>query len=160
MPRRLSFALGNGPTETGFISDFDEAAFRDHAELVLMAGFNPDFIVVPDIVAAGLESLRFSLKWLPKLQSTVGDVPLYLAVQDGMSEDDVRPLSFDGLFVGGTDPWKTTTSSWVKLAHENNLLCHLGRAGAYNKIKLAKAARVDSIDSSLPLMGKSSSLIF
>ena len=70
---------------------------------------------------------------------------------------DVRPhlLAFEGLFVGGTDPWKkATVASWVKLAHENNLLCHLGRAGTYNKVKLAKAAGVDSIDSSLPLMSQ------
>jgi hypothetical protein len=158
MPKRLPFALDNGAYGDWVHKRvFNDAAFLEHVELVLLSGFRPDFIVIPDIVAAGLESLRFSLDWLPILKPMVGDVPLYLAVQDGMTLDEVRPhlLSVGGIFVGGTDPWKkSTVATWAELAHENNLLCHLGRAGTYNKVKLARAVGVDSIDSSLQLMSQ------
>ena len=57
--------------------------------------------------------------------------------------------------MGGNDPWKkATVASWVRLAHENGLLCHLGRAGTYGKVRLAIEVGVDSIDSSLPLMSQ------
>jgi hypothetical protein len=158
MPKRLPFALDNGAYGDWVHKRvFNEAAFLEHVELVLLSGFRPDFIVIPDIVAARLESLRFSLDWLPRLKPMVGDVPLYLAVQDGMSQDDVRPhlLSVGGIFVGGTDPWKkATVAGWAKLAHENDLLCHLGRAGTFGKVRLALEVGVDSIDSSLPLMSQ------
>jgi hypothetical protein len=158
MPKRLPFALDNGAySDWVHQRTFDEAAFIEHVELVLLAGFRPDFIVVPDIVAAGLESLRFSLSWLPRLKSLVGDVPLYLAVQNGMTADDVRPHlgSVEGIFVGGTNPWKKATAgSWVQLAREHRLLCHLGRAGTFGKVRLALEVGVDSIDSSLPLMSQ------
>ena len=157
MPKRLPFALDNGAYgDWVHKRTFDEVAFLEHVELVLLAGFRPDFIVVPDIVAAGVESLRFSLDWLPRLKPMVG-APLYLAVQDGMTRDDVWPHLglVSGLFVGGTDPWKkATVGAWTQLAHEHGLLCHLGRAGTYGKVRLAIEVGVDSIDSSLPLMSQ------
>jgi hypothetical protein len=158
MPKRLPFALDNG-AYSDWVNQrrFDEAAFIEHVELVLLAGFRPDFIVVPDIVAGGLKSLHFSLEWLPRLKPLVGNVPLYLAVQDGMTHDDVWPhlSSIEGLFVGGTNKWKqATVGSWVKLAHESGLLCHMGRAGTFGKVSLALEVGVDSIDSSLPIMSQ------
>jgi hypothetical protein len=158
MPKRLPFALDNGAySDWVHHRVFDESAFVEHVELVMLAGFRPDFIVVPDIVAAGLESLRFSLEWLPRLKPLVGNIPLYLAVQNGMTEQDIWPHlgSIQGLFVGGTDPWKkATVGSWVQLAHENGLLCHMGRAGTFGKVSLALEVGVDSIDSSLPIMSQ------
>jgi hypothetical protein len=158
MPKRLPFALDNcAYGDWVHQRAFSEAAFLEHVELVLLSGFRPDFIVIPDIVAEGMESLRFSLDWLPRLKPMVGDIPLYLAVQDGMTLEDVRPhlLSMQGLFVGGTDIWKkATVASWAKMAHENGLLCHMGRAGTFGKVRLALEVGVDSIDSSLPLMSQ------
>jgi hypothetical protein len=158
MPKRLPFALDNGAySDWVHKRDFDEAAFLEHVELVLLAGFRPDFLVVPDIVAGGLESLRFSLSWLPRLSPLVGNVPLYLAVQDGMVPEDIWPhLSLvAGIFVGGTNEWKkATVGDWVHLAHENNRRCHLGRAGTFCKVKLALEVGVDSIDSCLPIMSQ------
>jgi hypothetical protein len=158
MPKRLPFALDNG-AYSDWVNKrpFDGAAFIEHVELVMMAGFRPDFLVVPDIVAAGLESLHFSIEWFPGLRPLVGNVPLYLAVQDGMSHENVRPHLglFEGIFVGGSDLWKkATVEGWVKLAHEYGLLCHLGRAGTFGKVRLALEVGVDSIDSSLPIMSQ------
>jgi len=49
----------------------------------------PVFGVTPDVVAAGYDSLAFSLWWLPQCRAALG-VPWYLAVQDGMTLEDVR----------------------------------------------------------------------
>jgi hypothetical protein len=158
MPKRLPFALDNGAySDWTNHRDFDEGAFIEHVELVMMAGFRPDFVVLPDIVAGGLESLRFSLSWLERLKLLAKNVPLYLAVQNGMSASDVWPhlISVQGLFIGGTNEWKkATVGGWSQLAHENGLQCHMGRAGTFGKVCLALEAAVDSIDSCLPIMSQ------
>ena len=113
----------------------------------------PDFVVVPDVVGDGEESLRMSREYL-------GDVPcilpVYLAVQDGMEtmmQSVVRDMrEYDGLFVGGTDEWKERTAGrWVGLAHINGLKCHIGRVGTARKVRWARSINADSIDSSFPL---------
>jgi hypothetical protein len=112
---------------------------------------NPDFIVVPDIVAGGPLSLGFSLAWRDMLD---GLAPLYLAVQDGMTTEDVAPFvdDFAGLFVVGTLPWKLRTgTSWVSLAHAHERPCHIGRVGTMERVQWARRIGADSIDSCLPL---------
>jgi hypothetical protein len=98
----------------------------------------------------GLASLEVSMLWVERLEG----LPLYLAVQDGMSTADVAPVLdyFLGIFVGGTLPWKLrAASSWVDFAHENGKRCHVGRVGTVGRVEWARAIGVDSIDSSLPL---------
>src|SRR5206468_273416 len=78
-----------------------------------------EFIVAPDVVAAGLDSLRLTEAWLPRLEG-VGQRRL-VAVQDGMAVGDVRGLLGPavGVFVGGTVPWKLATMrAWGRLARE------------------------------------------
>jgi hypothetical protein len=119
----------------------------------------PDFIVLPDIVAGGAESLVFSLYWLE--DSMAAGVPLYLAVQDGMTEADVEATistavyeggRIDGIFVGGSLEWKLETGeAWTKFAHYYDMQCHIGRVGTADRVRWAKAIGCDSIDSCLPL---------
>lgn len=109
----------------------------------------PDFIVVPDKVGAGLESLQFSLAWHSKLKY-MEEYNWYLAVQDNMQISDVENLvsNFDGIFVGGSVKWKVSTGeSWVNLAHRYNRPCHIGRVGVFKRIMWAKRIGADSIDS-------------
>lgn len=75
----------------------DEMAF-DKAYSLL--GENAEWVVLPDIVAGGLRSLEFSLLWLERLRSS--PAPLLIAVQDGMTPDDVREYLSPavGIFVG------------------------------------------------------------
>jgi hypothetical protein len=119
----------------------------------------PDFIVLPDLVAAGTASLVFSLFWLA--DSMDAGAPLYLAVQDGMTEDDVDATlatalyecgRIEGIFVGGSLEWKLETGeAWTKFAHRHDLKCHIGRVGTADRVRWAKRIRCDSIDSCLPL---------
>lgn len=116
----------------------------------------PDFVVLPDLVARGLESLAFSRSYLdgPMAPFHGYVAPVYLAVQDGMAPDDVEPLvgQLGGLFVGGSVPWKESTgASWCAFAHAHGLRCHVGRVGGRERVHWAASIGVDSIDSSLPL---------
>lgn len=109
----------------------------------------PDFIVVPDIVAGGLESLEFSAQWVHKIVVHAG-TRKYLAVQDGMPVELVkRELNhFGGIFVGGSLEWKyKTAGQWIKLAHKLGMPCHIGRVGTLDKIVWASRIGADSIDS-------------
>ena len=120
----------------------------------------PDFIVAPDIVAGGDESIDVSVDWAERLD---GIAPLYLAVQDGMTVDRVTEAlpHFSGLFVGGTLPWKLSTGQqWVKLAHRNGMSCHVGRVGTARRVRWAERIGVDSVDSCLPLWSKDNLRVF
>jgi hypothetical protein len=111
---------------------------------------NPLLAVCPDIVAGGLRSLDFSLRWLEKLPVYW---PWYLAVQDGMSEKDVSKVLhlFHGIFLGGTDKFKLTAYRWSLLAHSFDKRFHYGRAGTLRKIRHAWKVEADSVDSNFPL---------
>ena len=111
----------------------------------------PDFLVVPDLVAGGMDSLEFSLSWVKELQ---GVAPLYLAVQDGMGAYSVAPhiAQFDGVFIGGTLKWKMRTGEeWVAFAHHYGKPCHIGRVGTAKRALWAMEIAADSIDSCVPL---------
>jgi hypothetical protein len=103
-----------------------------------------DFVVVPDRVGAGLESLEFSLMWKNRL---IG-CRLALAVQDGMTPDDINADDWDYIFVGGTPEWKwQTVEDWVKFAHDHDLRCHVGQVGTLSRMEYCRLIGVDSIDS-------------
>jgi hypothetical protein len=126
---------------------FNEAAFLKTLDRVDSLSRKPEFVVCPDIVAGGLKSLEFSMKWLKERPRD----DYYLAVQDGMNIYDVEPIInlFKGLFVGGSMDWKLATGGdWVKLAHKHGLKCHIGRVGTFRRLLWAKRIGADSVDSS------------
>jgi hypothetical protein len=107
-----------------------------------------DFVVAPDIVCGGMGSLRQSLNY-------VGEIPrpLYLAVQDGMQGEIIRKYlaGFDGIFVGGSIPWKYQTARmWSDISHLHNLKCHVGRVGTYEGLIQMHFAGIDSVDTTTP----------
>lgn len=126
---------------------FDYEKFED-AVIKTSSVHQPDFIVCPDIVAGGNDSLLFSLDYVTKIPAGYN---IYLPVQDGMKYSDVENVCdvFDGFFVGGTLQWKIKTAKmWVNFAHENNLKCHIGRIGTYKRLCWANYINADSVDSS------------
>ena len=126
-----------------------EKVFLDTLEASYTAGLKLDFIVCPDIVAGGEESLGFSVKWATG--RLLGTPRLALVVQDGMTEQmvDAYVLSlFTHIFIGGTVEWKwKTADSWVKFAHKNNKKCHIGQVGRLQYLKFAEHIQTDSVDS-------------
>lgn len=147
-PRRTPWAFDNGAYK-----DFTAGrAFQEAKYLkALDKGVSgADFVAVPDIVGAGVQSLEFSMSWVPRLTG----LPLYLVVQDGMTCSDVAPYvgHFKGLFVGGSLPWKLETAGkWINFAHACGLKCHVGRVGTGPRVRMMRQLGADSIDSALPL---------
>lgn len=129
---------------------FPEQEFTERLKVALATPATPYLAVTPDIVANGCESLQFSLQWRTKLPR---DWPWYLAVQDGMTIEDVEPHLhlFAGLFLGGTDDFKCTAEQWCALAHKHQLKFHYGRCGTPAKLLHACDVKADSLDSAFPL---------
>lgn len=119
---------------------FERAVYR--------LGNGADFIVLPDIVMGGADSLRFSLSWLPRLR---GVAPLMLPVQDGMTFDAVADVIGEsvGVFVGGSSAWKERTASrWGVVARAAGARLHVGRVNTARRIRLCSDAGADSFDGS------------
>jgi len=151
-------------------TEFDQVQFlhrlRDAAQ---RAPHRPEFVVLPDIVAGGLASLELSEKWLGILHTdtmqerhgftpidyhTIRGWPKYLAVQDGLLETHITDRiirEIAGIFVGGSNGFKSTAQLWTSFAHKNDLKCHYGRAGTLKKLDHAIESGVDSLDSAFPL---------
>lgn len=137
---------------------FDAPRFR---RLLHSKGRGADWVVIPDIVAAGHESLRFSLEWLPECQRWC-KLSL-LAVQDGMTPDDIiNYIGPDiGIFVGGTTEWKLETMPlWGDVASLFGCYLHVGRVNTRRRINYCESIGADSFDgtsvtkysSTLPLL--------
>ncbi len=131
---------------------FPQDDFTRRLDEAQNAPSDPYLAVCPDIVANGCQSLEFSLKWRTGALREV-DWPWYLAVQDGMTPNDVRPHLhlFSGIFLGGSDRFKSTAYRWCMLAHTNRLKFHYARASTPGKLLSAFKVGADSCDSSFPL---------
>lgn len=155
-PRRTPWVFDNGAFKdwTAGVA-FQTARYEAALDKLATCLERPDFIVVPDIVAAGMDSLRFSESWARRL-SWLG-LPMYLVLQDGMTEADVRAAQdpYTGLFVGGSLEWKLRTAPrWVEFAHIHGRRCHIGRMGTRERVRAARRWGADSIDSALPLWAR------
>jgi hypothetical protein len=143
----LPYALDNGAWSAHVANaPFNAEAFRNAVALI---GSEAIFVVVPDIVAGGMESLAMSLKWL---EWCLERVPVVLiAVQDGMQPSDIAHLLGPrvGIFVGGTTEFKEETMAiWAALARSCGAICHVGRVNTKRRIFLCAAAGVTSFDGS------------
>ena len=138
----FGYAIDNGAwTAHQNGTQFDEDLF---VGVVKKLGDGADWTVIPDIVAGGMESLDFSLSWIPRLSGR-----LLLAVQDGMTPEIVRPHLSDrvGIFIGGGTEFKEQTAeSWGRLATEVSCYLHMGRVNSQRRIKIAKSVGCDSFD--------------
>jgi hypothetical protein len=139
------YALDNGAW-TAFQrgKPFDESLF---VKALRLMGRDADWSVIPDIVAGGAASLEMSLRWMRQvLDETERGL---IAVQDGMTTDDVRPFIGPrvGIFVGGSTAWKLSTlDAWAALARERDAWCHVGRVNSVKRIKLCITAGAHSFD--------------
>lgn len=127
----------------------------------------PDFVVIPDIVNTGTQSLLHSRRWLHLFKDNFPQFKFYLAAQNNMrffyNEDyqkstyciEVSLFSglYDGLFVGGTKEWKYKNGvQLVELAHKYNVPCHIGGIGNRKSILWAKMVGADSCDSGVAMI--------
>jgi len=143
----LPFALDNGAWhafQNGL--PWDAPAF---VKLLERRGREADWVVAPDVVAGGLESLALSVSWLPRIHAVC---PLALiAVQDGMEPADLAPLVGPGvgIFLGGSTEWKLARMiDWGIFAASMGVHYHVARVNTLRRIRLAAVAGADSIDGS------------
>lgn len=126
--------------------EFDEDAYERFLDWFPIS---PDWLVLPDIVAGGLHSLELSLRYMNRCRA-VSDLVL-IAVQNGMSEDDVSSLvgPHVGIFLGGSTEWKLHNAiRWGRFCRHHNCYYHFARANSIKRISLAIAAGADSFDGS------------
>lgn len=145
----IDYILDNG----AFIAwknneEWNEALFYKIVNRLILDNVIPYFVVIPDIVCGGLESLEKSKQHIDKLPI---NWEKYLPVQDGMNTKDINLCGVDGLFVGGSLRWKwRTAKTWCNYAHENNIKCHIGRVGTIRDYVKAESCGADSVDGSGP----------
>ena len=144
----FKYALDNGAWTAHCRGEaFDIPAFEK--ALGLFAN-DADFVVAPDIVGGGLDSLRVSKQWIQRLLDVTRIV--VVPVQEGMTPKDVAPLLSPrvGVFVGGaTAAWKCgTVPQWAQIAHNHGSICHVGRVNSAKRIKICALAGADSFDGS------------
>jgi hypothetical protein len=127
---------------------FDEDAYERFLDWVETQPA-PDWLVLPDIVAGGIGSLKLSVRYLNRCRAIS---PLVLiAVQDGMEEQDLVPLVGRGvgIFLGGSTEWKLERMrSWGEFCAARGLYYHVGRVNTGRRFRMAHAAGADSVDGS------------
>jgi len=114
--------------------------------------------VLPDIVTGGMASLDCSMRELDRLP----ELPWYLAVQDDMEFQPnwgtvchaLEDPRIAGIFIGGSNRFKTSAPTWSVTAGMLGKSLHYGRAGTPHKVAHAMRSKVDSIDSAFPLWTK------
>jgi hypothetical protein len=139
----FSYALDNGAWTSRHTKVFDEVKFLRAVDKL---GRGADWVVVPDRVCDRQATLEMFDQWWPKLR---GLGLLLLALQDGMTPADVRPLLRPGLglFIGGGDRWKEDSArAWGAFAREHSLYLHMGRVNSVRRISICHEAGVHSVD--------------
>lgn len=127
---------------------FNEEAFERFLEWCATQPA-PRWIVLPDIVGAGRESLALSLRYINRCLAIA---PLVLiAVQDGMAPDDLAPFVGPsvGIFMGGSTEWKLAeTVAWGQWCAGRNVYYHVARVNTLQRFILAHDAGASSVDGS------------
>ncbi len=125
---------------------WDEEAFERSLERY---GPTADFVVLPDIVALGMDSLALSLRWSNRCMATCNLV--LIAVQDGMEPADLAPYVGPrvGIFLGGSTEWKLARmEDWGRFCAEKEVWYHVARVNTAIRYRLANASGATSTDGS------------
>jgi hypothetical protein len=127
---------------------FDEDAYDRFLDW-LVGQVEPDWLVLPDIVAGGLRSLELSVRYVNRC---LAQAPLVLiAVQNGMEPEHLARLVGPqvGIFLGGTTEWKLDRMrQWGEFCAEKRVHYHVARVNSIKRMSLALSCGADSIDGS------------
>lgn len=111
--------------------------------LAVAQGCPISFAVVPDAVGDAIATHEKWSYWAPRLRMAFPELPLALAVQDGMECLPMDIAAADVLFVGGTTEWKwRTVEHWIK-SHPR---VHVGRVNSIAKALWLEELGCESCD--------------
>lgn len=104
------------------------------------------FAVAPDTVGDAQATLALSLPYLPTIRQLGYRVAF--VTQDGCTPVLVPWGGIDCLFVGGTDAWKLSESSWALCAEarQRGKWVHVGRVNSLRRLRACRVSLVDSAD--------------
>ncbi len=145
-PERLRFGIDNGAWK--YRDNPSANTFSEFYELVDRYGCAADFVVLPDIVGGGMDSLRLSVSWLSRLRNIK---QLLLPLQDGQTPEAVGAVLREhrnvGLFLGGTTEYKLRELyGWGMVANSWKRWYHVGRVNSARRIRLCAEAGATSFD--------------
>ena len=103
----------------------------------------PLWAIVPDVVMDKDATIESWHKWEPVLRDEFQNLPLAMAVQDGMTPADV-PAGAQWIFVGGGDPWKMRSVPMWCEAFPGRV--HVGRVNTAKRLWECDRAGVVSCD--------------
>ncbi len=111
----------------------------------LLAEMNPMFVVVPDVPYDGDATRILSRKHSRHMRENGYKGPRALAVQDGMTPDDLD--SYEAVFVAGSTDWKWRTArGWVDEAKARGMWAHVARVNTRDRIRHCIDIGADSAD--------------
>lgn len=118
---------------------WDEVAWLGMLQRVRLSGFHPRWVLVPDVVADRSATLDKWKHYAP-MAARFG-WPLAMAVQDGMTPDDLPEECI--VFVGGTTEWKwRSLPMWAQTGRR----IHVGRVNELDKLFVCERLGVESVD--------------
>jgi len=145
---RMPFALDNGlyhPPDSPPKGMKALPPFYRMLDKCLAGGFSPLFVVAPDVPYNGDATRALSRKHARHIREHGYTGRIALAVQDGMTPDDLD--GFDAVFVAGSTEWKWRTApEWCDEAHARGLWAHVARVNTIRRVRLCVDMHADSAD--------------
>lgn len=123
--------------------NFDADAYR--AMLDAIRGLpGCKFVTAPDIVADDIGTMARFWEWRDEL----GDLPVGLVAQDGLTPGRVPWDEIEALFIGGSTAFKLSTDvRWlVQHAKDHGKWVHMGRVNSLKRLRYAESIGCDSVD--------------
>jgi hypothetical protein len=139
----VKYALDNGAW--GCFNRGEDFNWRRFTDMVNVLGPGADWVIAPDIVCGGVKSLAVSVKWRKDFDAC----PVLIAVQDGMTVEDVRPHlgKRTGIAVGGSTEFKKKSLPyWSKLSSDVGCHLHVLRVNTRRRLMACSVAGAHSVD--------------
>jgi hypothetical protein len=104
------------------------------------------FAVAPDVLGDAIGTLACSRPYLATIRQL--GYPAAFVTQDGCTSSLVPWDDLDALFVGGTDAWKLSESSYalVREAKLRGKKAHMGRVNSLQRLRACAVSLFDSAD--------------
>jgi hypothetical protein len=105
----------------------------------------PDWVLLPDAVANWPRTMELAQLYLPYLRER--NLPVAIALQDGCDFAQALDFAPDWVFVAGSTEWKIANiGAACRFFHPLGVRVHVGRINTMQRMRLAQAAGVDSVD--------------